>query len=92
MAGGEDLRPDVVGAEVGRAQHLAVEAVLLGELRLAGLAGRDVEPAVGAEGDPAAVVDRAGLDAVTTTPSKVSRPRARRKRPTRFSAGVVKYR
>ena len=46
------------------AQDLAVEPVGPGRARLAGLAGRDVELAVGAEREPAAVVDRAGLDAV----------------------------
>ena len=55
---------DAVGAEVGGAQDLAVEAVGLGERGVADLAGRDVEPVVGAEREPAAVVDRPGLDAL----------------------------
>ena len=44
----------------GDPQDLAAERVaVLGQLAVAGLAGRDVEVAVGAEREPAAVVDRA---------------------------------
>ena len=68
-----------VGAEVGGAQDLAVEPVGLGERAVAGLAGRDVEPPVGAEREPAAVVDRAGPDARRRRPpSSVRRSSAKR--------------
>ena len=51
---------------VGRqCEELAVQRVgLLGELAVAGVAGRHVQPLVGAEGDPPAVVDPPGLDAL----------------------------
>jgi hypothetical protein len=67
MAGAEHLRlaaPAAIGIRF-EAQELAVErALVLGQLRLAGVAGRDVEPIIGPEVDASAVVDRPSPDAV----------------------------
>ena len=63
MAGGDDLGPHGAAARVLHAQDLAVQrAGVLRQARVAGLARRDVERAVGAEADPAAVVHHAAGD------------------------------
>src|SRR6185312_10275485 len=71
MTAGDDLgRPARAAVLLGReGEELAVERVrALRQRAVPRIARRHVQPAVGAEGDASAVVDRSGLDAVDQRP------------------------